>query len=71
MHSYNSIFASDKFRLEYDNKHQEQYFSGFGAQNQNARSETTIQIIMYTEIIFMVHSSLNWTYYGENEIYLW
>ena len=47
MHSTNGIFASDQFYLECDNKHQEKYFSGAGAQHQNERSERAIQTIMY------------------------
>ena len=30
MHCDNGIFASDQFHLECNNKHQDQYFSGFG-----------------------------------------
>ena len=42
MHSDNSIFASDQLSLEYDNKHQEQYFSGVKSQHQNATAEREI-----------------------------
>ena len=38
MHSDNGIFASSQFRLDCDNKNQEQYFSAVGSQNQNARA---------------------------------
>ena len=38
MHSDNSIFASGQFRLDCDNKNQDQYFFVVGLQNQNARS---------------------------------
>ena len=43
MHSDNGIFASSQFRLDYDNKHKEKYFSGVGAQYQNSRLERSIQ----------------------------
>ena len=37
MNSDNSIFASDPFRLECDNKHQDQSFYGVGAKHHNVR----------------------------------
>ena len=66
MHSDNGIFVSDQFRLDCDNKHQEQYFSGVGAQHHNARSERLIQTIMYMAITFMVHSSYHCAYHGDD-----
>ena len=37
MHSENVIFASDQFRLDCDNKHQDQSFYGVGAKHHNVR----------------------------------
>ena len=37
MHSDNSIFVSDQFHLDCDNKHQDQSFYVVGAQHQNSR----------------------------------
>ena len=71
MHRDNGIFASSQFRLDYDNKHKEKYFSGVGAQYQNSRLERSIQTIMFMARTFMVCSSLHWTYHGSDDISLW
>ena len=71
IHSDNVIFLSDPFRLDCDNKHQEQFFSGFVAQHQNTKSERAIKTIIYMARNFMVHSSLHWKYHGANEISPW
>ena len=65
------FFVSDQLRLEYDNKHQEQYFSGFGAQHHNTISERAIKTIIYTEITFMVQYSLHCKYHGADDKSNW
>ena len=71
MHSDNGIFTSDQLCFECDNKHQEQYFSGFVAQHHNSRAERAIQTSMYMARIFMVHYSLYWIDKGANDMSLW
>ena len=61
INSDNSIFASDPFRLECDNKHQEQSLSVVGSQHQNTRAYISI----------MVHSSFNCIDHWADEISLW
>ena len=71
MYRDNSIFLSDQFHLECNNKHQEQYFSGVVAQHQNAKEEISIKTIMYTARIFMVQYYLHQIDYGADKISLW
>ena len=71
MHSNRGIFEYGKFRLDRDNKHQEKYLYGFGAQHQNSRSERKIQTIIYTARTFMVYYYLHWKDHGADEISLW
>ena len=71
MHSDKCIFAADQFRLDCDNKHQEQYFSGVGEHHQNSRADISIQTIIYMARTFMVHSSFHWTDHGADHISLW
>ena len=71
IHSDNGVFASYQLRFYCDNKHQEQSFSGFGAQYQNAITEREIQTIMYVARTFIFQYSLHWTDHGSDEISLW
>ena len=71
IHSDNVIFSSDKFRLGFDNKQQEQSFSGVGSKDKNARAEKAVQNIMYMARTFMVHSSLHWKYHRVDDISIW
>ena len=71
MHTDNGIFEYYQFRLDCDNKYQEQSFSGVGAHHQNAREERAIQNIMYMARTFMLHTSLHWKDHGADEIILW
>jgi hypothetical protein len=52
-------------------KWQCQSFSGIGVQHQIARAKCAIQTIMYMVCCFMVHSSLDWTDQGSDDISLW
>ena len=71
MHSDNGILVSDKFHFCCDNKHQEQYFYGVVAYNQNAIAERAIQTIVYMARTFIFHPSFHWTYHGSDEISIW
>jgi hypothetical protein len=70
-HGNNGIFSSEESRAECLGKDQSQFFSGVGAQHQNARAKRAIQTIMYMARSFMVHASLHWTDRGSDDISLW
>jgi hypothetical protein len=69
-HGDNGIFA-EEYCLECKEKGQSQSFSGVRAQQQNARAEHAIQMIMFMARSFMVHASLHWTDQGWDDILLW
>ena len=71
MNSENSIFESDKFHLDCDNKHQRKYFSWVWAQHQGSGPEREIQTIIYTERTFMIHYYLHWKDHGAYDISRW
>jgi hypothetical protein len=70
-HGNNGIFSLKEYHLECSEKKQLQSFSGVGAQHQNSKAEQAIQTIMYMTRTFLVHSSLNWTDMGADDISLW
>ena len=70
-HSDNGIFVAVAYRKDCEGKGQTQSFSGVGAQHQNSRAERSIQTIMYMARTFMIHSSLNWTDKGVDDLTLW
>ena len=58
IHSDNGVFAAEEFKEHCKAKHQEQSFSGVGAQHQNAKAERAIQTGMWMECRFLLHVSL-------------
>ncbi len=52
-------------------KHQQQTFSGVGAEYQNGRAEQSIQMIMSMACTFMIHVSLHWDKQGSDAMALW
>ncbi len=70
-HGDNGIFSAEEYCQECIDKGQTQFFSGVGAQHQNARAKRAIQTIMYMAHCFIVHSSLHWTDQGLDDILLW
>jgi hypothetical protein len=52
-------------------KHQQQIFSGVGANHQNGHAEWSIQTIMSIAHTFMIHVSLHWDEQGSDAVALW
>ena len=53
-HIDNGVFTAEEFREDCKEKNQKQYFSGVGAQHQNAKAERAIQTIMWMARTFML-----------------
>ena len=69
-HSDNGVFTAEEFCEDCKEKNQKQYFSGVGAQHQNAKAERAIQTIMWMACTFMLHVSIRWTEHGMDDIAL-